>query len=162
MLAGGTLLRLPVSGAVSISFTQSPGGWRVIGSGAPSKAQPIAAVYGDGDIALPAEQPSEVLSMADPDTGASLLVGTTRRPNQAVVSVRRGAEFILPRTSLGVVVEPLSDAVTLKVIPAGFSLSGRPGGLAISPPPPMPSLEDAVSDPAFRVSTRPPMPCCGA
>ena len=134
LLPGGTLLRLPLPPGMFVVLSQTPRGWRIASLKAEPKSQPITPAYADGGITLPAEQPSDVLSMADPDTGASLLVGTTRRPNQAVVSVRRGAEFILPRTSLGVVVEPLSDAVTLKVIPTGYSLTGRSGGLAISPP----------------------------
>jgi hypothetical protein len=40
----------------------------------------------------------------------------------------------LRATDLGIVVEPLSDAISLKVVPTGFSLTGGPGGLAVSPP----------------------------
>ncbi len=134
LLAGGTLLRLPLPAGMSVAVSQTPRGWRISALKVEPKSQPITPAYADGAINLAAEQPSEVLSIADPDTGASLLVGTTRRPNQAVLSVRRGTEFILPRTILGVVVEPLSDAVALKVIPTGFTLTGRPSGLAVSPP----------------------------
>ena len=64
----------------------------------------------------------EVVNVADPDTGATLLVGTQRRPGQAVTHARLATEFIVRPTVQGVVIEPLSDAVVLRPTPAGFSL----------------------------------------
>jgi len=133
LLPGGTLLRLPVPGGISIALSQTPQGWRIAGLAAPAKSQSIVATFVAGGVNLAAEQSSDVISMADPDTGATLLVGTTRRPGQAVAVSRRTSEFVLQPTTLGVVVEPLSDAITLKVVPTGFSLAGRAGGLAASP-----------------------------
>ncbi|MFL5282788.1 MAG: hypothetical protein ACJ8AW_17815 [Rhodopila sp.] len=72
--------------------------------------------------------------MTDPATGATLLVGTQRRPGQAVATTRRTTEFIVQPTSQGVVIEPLSDAIALKTAPTGFSLTNGSGSLAVSEP----------------------------
>ena len=40
---------------------------------------------------------------------------------------------MLPVTGQGIVVEPLSDAIGLRITQAGFVLSGGPAGLALSP-----------------------------
>jgi len=133
LLPNGTLLRLPVPAGVSIALFQTPQGWRIAGLTAVAKSQPIVATYVDGAMSLGAEQPGDVLSMADPDTGATLLVGTQRRPGQGVATTRRTTEFVLRATGLGVIVEPLSDAIVLKAVPTGFILTGGPGGLAVSP-----------------------------
>lgn len=74
--------------------------------------------------------------MADPDNGATLLVGTLRRPGQAFQTVRRTPEFTLIPASLGVVVEPLADNVALRTVPIGFQITGGPGGLALTAPGP--------------------------
>ncbi len=133
LLPGGTLLRLPVPSGVSIALSQTPQGWRIAGLAAVPKLQPIVATLVDGSLTFGAEQSSDVITMADPDTGATLLVGTQRRPGQGVAINRSTTEFVLRTTGLGVVVEPLSDAIGLKVVEAGFSLSGGTGGLAASP-----------------------------
>ena len=132
LLPGGTLLRLPVPSGISIALSRMPQGWRIAGLNGVPKSQPIVATLADGSLTLGAEQASDVISMADPDTGATLLVGTQRRPGQGVAISRYTTEFVLRTTGLGVVVEPLSDAIGLKVVPAGFSLTGGLGGLAAS------------------------------
>ncbi len=50
---------------------------------------------------------------------------------------RRTPEFILPVTGQGLVVDPLSDAISLRITQAGFVLSGAPSGLQLSAPQPM-------------------------
>ncbi len=134
LLPTGTLLRIPHPAALSIALTQMQQGWRIAALASTPKQEPIVASVADGRINLAAEQPSDVVNMADPDTGATLLVGTQHRPGQGVRLARHSSEFILRPTSQGVVVEALSDAIALKPIPAGFSLSGPVAGLALSPP----------------------------
>ncbi len=145
LLPSGTLLRLSVPQGVSVGLSPMPRGWRIAGLRSEPKTQPIVVTNGNGGITLAADQPGDVVSMADPDTGATLLVGTTHRPGQAVATIRRGAEFILRPTILGVAVEPLADSVTLKVGPTGFSLAGPDSGLAVSPQTPQTeAMMDAV------------------
>nr|WP_294528538.1 hypothetical protein [uncultured Rhodopila sp.] len=133
-LPNGTLLALPLPPSQSVAVTQTPQGWRVAALSAVPKPQPIAAIQASGRLTLPAEQAGEVVSMADPDTGATLLIGTQRRPGQAVAHGRLAVEFILRPTLQGVVVEPLSDSVALRTAPSGFILGGGPAGLALSEP----------------------------
>jgi hypothetical protein len=133
LLAAGTLLRVPLDADTSVTLAPSQTGWRIAASKGAPRTQPISPSYNNNEISLPADLPANVVTMADPYTGATLLVGTSRRPGQGVVLTRQSAEFVLRPTSLGVVVEPLSDALTLKVGAAGFLLSEQPSGLAVSP-----------------------------
>jgi hypothetical protein len=146
LLPNGTLFRIPLPPARSIALTQMPQGWRIAALTTAPRQQPIAVSYADGYLRFAAEQAGDVISLADPDTGATLLVGTQHRPGQGVVITRRGSEFILRPTIQGVVVEPLSDAITFKQTPTGFSLTGGPAGLLLSPPT---SLTDSLLDAAM-------------
>jgi tetratricopeptide (TPR) repeat protein len=134
LLPNGTLFRVPLAPPRSIVLTQMQQGWRIAALPAAPKQQPIAVSYTDGRLNLAAEQPGDVISIADPGTGATLLVGTQHRPGQALVSNQRSTEFILRPTIQGVAVEPLSDAIALKQMPTGFSLAGGLAGLLLSPP----------------------------
>lgn len=134
LLPTGTLLRIPHPAELSIALTQLQQGWRIAALASTPKQEPIVTSVGDGRINLAAEQPGDVVNMADPDTGATLLVGTQHRPGQGVRLGRHSSEFILRPTSQGVVVEALSDTIALKPTPAGFTLSGPAAGLALSPP----------------------------
>ncbi|WP_428542051.1 hypothetical protein [Rhodopila sp.] len=134
LLPNGTLVRIPLAHGQSIALTQFPHGWRIAALNGEAKQQPIVASFTGGHLNLAAEQPGDVLSLADPDTGATLLVGTQHRPGQAISNIRRGAEFVLRPTTQGVAVEALADAVVLRQTASGFSLSGGPGGLLLSPP----------------------------
>lgn len=133
MLPGGTLFRIPLPANLSVAVAPVPQGWRIAALLAPPNPQPIVAATVAGALNLMAEQPSEVVSMADPETGATLLVGTQRRAGQGVAIGRRTAEFILRPTLQGVVVEPISDAMAMRPIKTGFSLSSNTGPLSLSP-----------------------------
>jgi hypothetical protein len=134
LLPIGTLVRVPERSGTAIVLTQMQQGWRIAGVTGNPKQEPIVAAEVDGRLTLTADQPSDVVAMADPDTGATLLVGTQHQPGQGILSSRRSMEFILRPTLQGVVVEPLSDAIALKRIATGFSLSGGSTGLALSKP----------------------------
>lgn len=145
MLPSGTLFRLPLPAGRFIALTQMSQGWRIAALTSAPKQQPITASYADGHVNLAAEQPGDVISLADPDTGATLLAGTQHRPGQGVTTLRRGAGFALRPTIQGVVVEALSDAVTLKQVATGFSLGGGVSGLALSS---AESMSDTLMDAA--------------
>jgi hypothetical protein len=93
--------------------------------------RPIQANVADDRLVLPAAEPGTVVSLTDPDTGATLLVGTQRRNGQGVPALRRAPEFSLLPTWQGVVVEPNVDTVALRPTPQGFVLAGA---LTLSPP----------------------------
>lgn len=133
LLPSGTLLRLPDHDGVRLALSHSSAGWRIAGLKTELKMQPVLPSISNGALKFPVEQPGTVISMADPDTGALLLIGTLRQSGQAVPNSRRTTEFILRPTGLGIVVEPLSDAIALKAEAPGFTITGGPNGLAISP-----------------------------
>ena len=134
LLPGGTLFRIPLPPGRLAVLTQMPRGWRIAALKTVSKQQPIVASYADGNLNFAAEQAGTVISLADPDSGATLLVGTQRRSGQGVMSFRQSSEFILRPTIQGMVIEALSDKISLKRTPTGFILAGGPGGLLLSPP----------------------------
>jgi hypothetical protein len=146
LLPNGTLFRIPLLASRSIALTQIQQGWRIAALATVPKQKPIVVSIADGRLSLAAEQPGDVISLADPDTGATLLVGTQHRPGQGLPADRRGTEFILRSTIQGVVVEALSDTVVLKQIPTGFSLAGGPIGLLLSP---LTSATDNLMDAAL-------------
>jgi hypothetical protein len=149
LLPNGTVFRIPHKPALSIVLTPLPRGWRIAALTVLPKLQPIGVSAAEGRVNLAAEQPGDVVPMADPETGATLLVGTQHRPGQGIAWARTTPEFILRPTSQGVVVEPLSDAIALRQTQAGFILSGGAGGLAMSPPT---SLTTALMDAAHLTS----------
>ncbi|HEX2944224.1 MAG TPA: hypothetical protein VHO91_24420 [Rhodopila sp.] len=134
LLANGTLIHVPLPAGKAVSLTPFPRGWRIAALPAAPRLRPIPVNSADGALQLVADDPGAVVTMADPVTGATLLVGTQRRPGWAVLTPRRTAEFHLRPTLQGIVLEALSDRLNLKRIEQGFLLSGGPGGLYVSPP----------------------------
>ena len=133
LLPGGTLFRVPLPPGRFVALTQMPQGWRIAVLPVAPALHPIVAAFADGRLNLTADQPGSVISLADPDTGATLLAGTQHRPGQGILAYRRSPEFIMRPTSHGVVVEAISDAITLRPTPTGFTLAGRPTGLILPP-----------------------------
>ncbi len=80
LLPTGTLLRIPHPAALSIALTQLQQGWRIAALANTPKQEPIVTSAADGHINLAAEQPSEVVNIADPDTGATLSGGHPAPP----------------------------------------------------------------------------------
>lgn len=120
-------------------------GWRLSVVPTPSAATTIALETANGVVTFAVDAPGQVVTIADPWTGGTLLVGTQRVSGQAILIERRTPEFLLPLTGQGIVVEPLSDAISLSITQAGFVLSGPPAGLALSPPQPMPEATLAAA-----------------
>jgi hypothetical protein len=133
-LPSGTLLVLHPPPNTGIALTRIAAGWQITVQTSVKPARAIVFSPKDGHLDLPAEAPGSVISMADPATGATLLIGTMRRPGQAFPTARQTPEFALLPANLGVVVEPLADSVTLRTVPTGFQIAGGPNGLALTQP----------------------------
>ena len=145
LLPGATLLRLqPPPGRITM-LSRSPGSWRIGFDPAGAALRPIRPEVSDGQMMFPAEALGDVLTIGDPESGATLLVGTQRRPGQGIGVGRRTPEFILQPTTQGVVIEALSDALALRTVPKGFLLTGRDGGLALSSPATMTDVQLAAA-----------------
>jgi len=128
-----TVIRLTRPPNQSAMLFPAQVGWRLSIVAASPAPTAIAQQIANNVMTFPAEAPGQVVAIADPRTGGTLLVGTQRVSGQGVLVERRTPEFILPVTGQGIVVEPQSDAISLALTKAGFVLSGLPGGLALSP-----------------------------
>ncbi len=133
LLPAATLFQVALPPDQHLALALVPQGWRLVALAASARRQAIEPVPDKGQITLAAELPGSVISLADPDTGATLLVGTLRRPGQAVTIQRRTGQFILRRAIQGVVVEPLADTIQMQTTQQGFSLFSSAGPLAVSP-----------------------------
>ena len=135
IFSAATVLRLVPPKGQGAVLSRATAGWRISVIPAASRPTPMAMTFDKGALTFAAEEPGQVVGIADPDSGATLLVGTQRKPGQAVLTERRTGEFLLPPTIQGIVVEPMSDTIGLRVVQTGFVLSGKPDGLALSPVP---------------------------
>ncbi len=128
-----TLLRVPLDAGAMLALSAEPHAWRVSPVTTPTDLRPIRVTAVDGRLTLQAAAAGAVVSIADPMTGVTLLVGTQRQPGQGIVTRRRAAEFVLPPTWQGIAVEPVADSVTLRPVRDGFVLMGGVPGLAVAP-----------------------------
>ena len=144
-LQTGTLIVLKPPPSWGVALSKLGAGWKIAIQPEVKAAHLIPFSPKDGRLELPADAPGTVVSMADPTTGASLLVGTMLAPGQAMLSGRKAAEFLMVSAVLGVVVEPIADNVTLRTTSSGFVLSGGSGGLALTTPTPQTTASAAAA-----------------
>lgn len=136
-LPGATVVLVMLEPSQSLSVKSSAGAWRISEVAADPGLKPIVATVADGRLALSAAAASAVVTVADPVTGETLLVGTQRHDGEGVPVRRNLVDFTLLPTWLGVAVAPASDRVALRSLQEGFLVSGNPGLLALSPSSPM-------------------------
>jgi hypothetical protein len=121
----------PVGQVAMLSPAQA--GWRIsVVSAAPTPAA-LAPVIDGAEVTFAVNAVGQVVAVADPQTGGTLLVGTQRDAGQAVLVERRTPDFILPATAQGIVLEPLSDSIGFRTTQHGFAVSGDRARLALSP-----------------------------
>lgn len=142
VLPNATVLRIPLPPEQNLALTKTPQAWRVGIVAAVIPGQPIALQVANGAATLPIDGAGDVVTIADPETGSSLLVGTQRVTGQAVPALRHTPDFNLLPTWQGVAVEPLSDTVVVRATQSGLTLTGGHDGLATSPS--TPELEAQV------------------
>ena len=123
--ATSTVVHMPRTGTTALRLARIPAGWSVeaVDTAPEATLEPMPA----GEVTrLPMSRASRVVTMLDPETGGTLLVGTSldAGPASAVATPRRTPELALLPTWLGVVVAPVSDSVDLRVVTGGFVLSG--------------------------------------
>eukprot|EP01037_Dinobryon_pediforme_P001896 gene1896-1928_t len=127
LAAGATILRFSLPTSHELRLEHQKGGWMitVIGGDAIALALRPVSLERKGDlVVIQAEQPGLVVSVPDSITGGVLQVGTQRSPGQGIPVSRRSSEYILLPTWQGVVMEPLSDGVTLRATNGAFLVSG--------------------------------------
>ena len=137
LLPAATVLRLGLPAGRALHLARSPEGWAIAAGEEPalSPIRPELDTSAEGlRLRLPARQPGRSVTMPDPLTGGTLLVGTQRESGQGIAVTRGTPEFTLLPTWQGVAVAAVSDDLVLHQIVAGFVLgSAEPRrGLLIS------------------------------
>ncbi len=131
-LPAATVIRVPLEAGTALSLSRAAGSWRITSVPREPALRPIQAMVAEDRLLLQAATPGGVVSVADPDTGATLLVGTQRRDGQGVPTERHAPEFVVLPTWQGVAVEANADTVALRPTPQGFTIVGAPN---LSPAP---------------------------
>jgi hypothetical protein len=134
-LPAAVVIHLHLEPDKALLLSQAPHVWRISVVPAEPKLLPMHATAADGRLMIPAAAPGRAVTLTDPDTGATLLVGTQRQPGQGVAVLRRGVEYVLMPTWQGIAIEPISDEVALRPVQDGFVVAGDANGLTLSPTP---------------------------
>ena len=133
LLPGATVLHLKLPADRNLTIGETQHAWRVTVVAGVSPARPIPMRAADGQLSLPVDAVGAVVAIPDPDTGATLLVGTQRATGQDFPTLHQTPEFNLLPTWQGVVVEPLADSLAMRAGDDGFVLTGGSQGLAMAP-----------------------------
>jgi hypothetical protein len=133
LLPSGTVLRLKLPADRNLAISRYGQTWRVAVVEAAPPTQPIAVRAANGQLSLAADAVSDVIAIADPASGATLLVGTQRSSGEGIPAPRQMPEFNLLPTWVGVAVEPLADNLVMRAGIDGFVLTGGKTGLAVTP-----------------------------
>jgi hypothetical protein len=149
LLPAATVLRLALPPGAGLRLTRGDDGWTLTRVARPPALAPIRGDIAGGAMRLAAAAAGTVVSVPDPGTGGALLVGTQTQPGEGVPVERHTPDFTLLETLQGVAVDPVSDALALRVAPAkqflGFVIETEQGpatvaesgrGVALDPPGP--------------------------
>lgn len=125
LLPAATLIRIKLPEGLELALLRpSANAWTVALLPSPPPIRPIRpAIVGEG-VLLAEDAPGQVVSLADPVTGATLLLGTQRKPGQGIAVARSTPHYALLPTWQGVAVQPLADSLSLRPAKDGFVLTG--------------------------------------
>lgn len=133
MLPGASVMRLPLPNGIWASLEREPDGWRIVLQTERPVLSPAAPTSSRDQLSWAIQQPGQAVRIPDDLTGSVLLIGTVRTTAAAVLLAQTTPQFVLRPTILGIVVEPLSDRLTLDVRPHGFALSNPGARLDLTP-----------------------------
>ena len=122
LLDAATVLRVKLPPGDELRLSRVPAGWTVAAVATPAAPAPIAPEPRGTAIFLAAPQPSQVVTVPDLETGWNLLVGTQHQPGQGLIVQRATPAYVLAQSWQGVVVEPRSDRLDLRIVAGGFLL----------------------------------------
>ena len=127
MQANDTQITFPLAADQPISLSHQPDGWLVTLAN-PADMTAIRLDASKTELHFLMARPGKTLTVTDPLSGATLLIGTDRAARSAFAPARRSAAFIVEHSEVGVVVRPLSDRLSLRPIRSGFALFRDDGG----------------------------------
>lgn len=96
-------------------------------------------------VFLPVSEPSDMLTLQDPDVGDELLVVPSYKAGEGVAPRRRFVDFALLQTATGLVVQKISDDTAITLQRNGLRI-GTESGAHLTPG--LPTLRPASEDPA--------------
>jgi hypothetical protein len=131
LLPDATLVEFPLDERAGFALGREPNGWRVV-LGRTEEPKPLIPEQRDTHLIFPSDAPGRVLIITDPGSGGVLLIGTQLRGGQAVAARYGAPQFVLEPTWQGLVIEPLSDRISLQSVPGGFALVGSGTALAVT------------------------------
>jgi cellulose synthase operon protein C len=94
LLPTATVVRVRIEPATILSLSRTEDAWRVSAVTREAPLRPIRATAAEDRLVLSATAPGSVVSLADPDTGATLLVGTGAW--RAALALLRDTEALFP------------------------------------------------------------------
>lgn len=157
-LAGGQAIRLRLGRPMFAAVDKDGEKWvvrlRETGEAPPQGLTAIRniAQSGRASISIPFASPGKMFRLDDPDAGDSLTVVTASLPARGFVKPLRFIDFALPATVHGVVVQPNSDDVSVRIVAENL-LIDRPDGLMVSPAKATPGKVAAANRLTFDVKT---------
>lgn len=135
MLPGATILRMPLADGSALRLSRRAETWVLrIRPETEDAPAPVGQTIEKGVLQLGAANPGSVVSMQDWRNGGPLLVGTEVAAGQAVTLAMRTPFFALRTTWQGVVVEPLTDALTVRSRADGFAVAAAADALPLAEP----------------------------
>jgi hypothetical protein len=138
-LRDGAALRLRVGQTINPRMTAEPEGWVATMLTEPRGPQTVFVVTADGTpggggrVTVNLRDGERVLQLPDPETNDLLQVVATRAQGNGVDGMREFAQFGLPPTAQGLVVQNLADGHRVSVGATGVVI-GRLGGTLLSAP----------------------------
>ena len=149
LLPTGTLLTIPLPSSMAINLARAEEGWRISVQQGQMPEHPFKLALASRMLSVETAGAGSVVNLVDPLSGATLLVGTERDAERGVDVTIQAPEYKLLRSWQGMVVLPLSDALTLRAMPGGYRLIGGREGLASSA---SSSLGQEMTDAAYLTS----------
>ena len=121
-------LQVPLPQDAALQLRRVPDGWSVQQVRAADAKGVLMPSTDKGETRFPLPRPGRVVTLLDPVTGGTLLVGTSMADggDAAFPSLRRTPDYALLPSWLGIAVEPRADRVELRSVPGGFALTGDP------------------------------------
>lgn len=120
LLPSATLLTMQTPGDHAVGLRSQPEGWSVVVNDGSQNKPALFPTAQPDRLLFPLPSPGRVLTIPDPSTGRNLLVGTVRMDGPGVPVTIRTPELVVLPSSLGVVVEPISDRVAMRAVPDGL------------------------------------------